>query len=61
MNDIKNDSVNRELYTCISYDILIKDYNKRKHSKLTQQIRRSKALSKAYTHLKEAGIIEDEK
>ncbi|MCQ2816440.1 MAG: hypothetical protein MJ252_04150 [archaeon] len=51
MSDIKIESVNKSSYTGGSYDILIKDYNKRKTSELMPQTRRPQKLSKAYAFL----------
>ena len=48
MSDIKIESVNRSAYKGGSYDILVKDYNKRKTTDLMPQTRRPQKLSKAY-------------
>ena len=47
MSDIKIESVNRSAYKGGSYDILVKDYNKRKTTDLMPQTRRPEKLSKA--------------
>ena len=51
MSDIKIESNNSASYKGGSYDILIKDFNKRKTSELMPQTRRPQALSKAYAFL----------
>ena len=58
MSDIKIESVNRSAYKGGSYDILVKDYNKRKTTDLMPQTRRPQKLSKAYAFLKEQGVIQ---
>ena len=60
MSDIKIESVNRSAYKGGSYDILVKDYNKRKTTYLMSQTRRPQKLSKAYAFLKEQGVIQDD-
>ena len=60
MSDIKIESVNRSAYKGGSYDILVKDYNKRKTTDLMPQTRRPQKLSKAYAFLKEQGVIQDD-
>lgn len=61
MSDIKIESVNRSAYKGGSYDILVKDYNKRKTTDLMPQTRRPQKLSKAYAFLKEQGVIDNDK
>ena len=61
MSDIKIESVNRSAYKGGSYDILVKDYNKRKTTDLMPQTRRPQKLSKAYAFLKEPGVIDNDK
>ena len=60
MSDIKIESVNQSAYKGGSYDILVKDYNKRKTTDLMPQTRRPQKLSKAYAFLKEQGVIQDD-
>ena len=60
MSDIKIESVNRSAYKGGSYDILVKDYNKRKTTDLMPQTRRPQKLSKAYAFLKDQGVIQDD-
>ena len=60
MSDIKIESVNRSAYKGGSYDILVKDYNKRKTTDLMPQTRRPQKLSKAYAFLKEQGVSQDD-
>ena len=60
MSDIKIESVNRSAYKGGSYDILVKDYNKRKTTDLMPQTRRPQKLSKAYAFLKEQVVIQDD-
>ena len=60
MSDIKIESVNRSAYKGGSYDILVKDYNKRMTTDLMSQTSRPQKLSKAYAFLKEQGVIQDD-
>ena len=61
MSDVKIESVNRSAYKGGSYDIITKEYNKRKTSDLMPQTRRTQKLSKAYAFLKEKGVIDNDK
>lgn len=58
MKDVELGSVSKMSYVGPSYDFRETAYNKRKSNALMPQTRRPKAISKAYAHLVEAGVIE---